>query len=41
MQDSPLKELNEIEVTKLSSIEFRIMVIRIFKDLRENFRELH
>ena len=26
MEDSPVKELNEMEVTKLSDIEFKLMV---------------
>ena len=33
MEDSPLKELNEMEVSKLSDIEFKIRVIRMLKEL--------
>ena len=40
MEDSPLKELNEMEVTKLSDIEFKIMVIRVIKELTDNYKEL-
>ena len=39
--DSPLKALNEMEVTKLSDIEFKIMVIRMLKELTDNYRELN
>ena len=35
MEDSPLKELNEMEASKLSDIEFKRMVIRMLKELRE------
>ena len=38
--DSPLTALNEMEVTKLSDIEFKIMVIKIFKELTDNYKEL-
>ena len=37
MEDSPLKELNEMEVTKLSDIEFKIIVTKMFTD---NYKEL-
>ena len=40
MEDSPLKELNEMEVTKLSDIEFKIMVIKMLKELTDNYKEL-
>ena len=40
MEDSPLKELNEIEVSKLSDIEFQVMVIKMLKDLTHNYKEL-
>ena len=33
-EESPEKELNEIEVSKLSDIEFKVMVIRMFKEFR-------
>ena len=36
MEDSPLKELSEMEVTKLLDIEFKIMVIKMFKELTDN-----
>ena len=40
MEDSPLKEFNEMEVTKLSDIEFKIMVIKMLKELTDNHKEL-
>ena len=40
MEDSPLKELNEMEVSKLSDIEFKRMVIRMLKELSDNYKEL-
>ena len=39
MEDFPLKELNEMEVSKLSDIEFKIMVIKMYKDT-DNYKEL-
>ena len=33
MEESLLKELNEMEASKLSDIEFKIMVIRLLKEL--------
>ena len=38
MEDSPLKELNKMEVTKLSDIEFKIMVIKMLKELTDNYK---
>ena len=40
MGDSPLKELNEMEVSKPSDIEFKLMFIRMLKELTDNCREL-
>ena len=40
MEDSPLKELNEKEVTKLSDIEFKLMVMKMLKELTDNYKEL-
>ena len=40
MEDSPLKELNEMEVSKQSDIEFKIMVTKMFKELTENYKEV-
>ena len=34
------KELSEIEASNPSDIEFKTMVIRMLKDLSENFKEL-
>ena len=40
MEDSPLKELNEMEVTKLSDIEFKIIIITMLKQLIDKYKEL-
>ena len=40
MEDSRLKELNEMEVTKLSDIEFKLMVIKMLKELTDSYKEL-
>ena len=40
MEDSPLKELNEMEVTKLSDVEFKLMGIKMLKELTDNYKEL-
>ena len=40
MEDSPLKGLNEMEVSKLSDIEFKIMVIKMLKEFTNNYKEL-
>ena len=36
----PLKELKEMEASKLSDIEFKRMVIRMLKELTDNYKEL-
>ena len=40
MENSPVKELNEMETSKLSDIEFKRMVMRILKELTDNYKEL-
>ena len=40
MEDSPLKEVREMEVSKLSDTEFKIMVIKMLKELEHNYKEL-
>ena len=35
-EKSPENELNEIEVSDLSDVEFKVMVIRMFKELSGN-----
>ena len=40
MEDSPLKEFNEMEASKLSDIEFKRMVIRMLNELTDNYKEL-
>ena len=36
MEDSPLKELNEMEVTKISDIQFKLILIQMHKELTDN-----
>ena len=38
MEDSPLKELNEMEVTKLSDIVLKIMVIKCSRNSQTTIR---
>ena len=40
MEDSPLKELNEMEVTKLSDIELNLMFIKMLKEVTDNYMEM-
>ena len=40
MEDCPMKGLNETETSKLLDIEFKRMVIRMLKELRDNYKEL-
>ena len=40
MENSPLKELNEMEASKVSDIEFKRMVIKMLKELTDNYKEL-
>lgn len=35
-EESPQKELNEMELSNLSEIEFRVMATRMLKELRKN-----
>ena len=39
-EESPQRMLNEIEVSKLSDIEFKIMVISNLNELSENYKEI-
>ena len=39
VEDSQIKELNEMEASKLSDIEFKRMVIRMLKEITENYKE--
>ena len=41
MEESPVKELNEIEASNLSDIEFKKMIIRMLKELSEKYKELN
>ena len=38
MEDSPLKEQNKMERNKLSHIEFKLMVIKMFQELTDNYK---
>ena len=38
-KDSPLKELNEMEIGKISDIEFKRMVIRMLKEIIDNYKK--
>ena len=40
MEDSPLKDLSKLEVTKLPDIEFKLMVIKMLKELTDNYKKL-
>ena len=40
MEDSPIKKLNEMEVSQLSHTKLKIMVIKMLKELRDNYKEL-
>ena len=40
MEDSPLKDLHKMEGTKLSNIEFKLMVIKMPKELTDHYKEL-
>ena len=40
MEDSSIKELNEMEASKLSDIELKTMVIRMLKEFTDNYKEL-
>ena len=39
MEDAPLKELNEMEESKLLDIEFKIMVIKMPNKLTDIYKE--
>ena len=39
-EKSPEKELNEMKASKLPDTEFKAMVIRILKELGENFNRI-
>ena len=40
IEHSPLKELNKMEVAKLSDIEFKITVMKMIRELTDNYNEL-
>ena len=40
LEDCPLKELHKMEVSKLSDIELKILVVKMDKELTDNYKEL-
>ena len=40
IEDSPLKELNKMAVTKLSDTVFKITAIKVLRELTDNYKEL-
>ena len=40
MEDVQLKKVTKMRVTKQSDIEFKIMVIKMLKELTDNYKEL-
>ena len=40
MEESPIKELNEMETSKQSDKEFKRMVIRMLKELSDNHKRV-
>ena len=40
-EESPNKELDEIEASNLSDIGLKVMVIRMLKEFNENYKELY
>ena len=38
---TPGKELNKMEISNLSDAEFKTLVVRMFKELSENFNNLN
>ena len=40
MKEYPEKELSKIEASNFSDIEFKIMVIRMLKELSEDYSEI-
>ena len=40
MEDTPVKQINEMQASKLSYIGFKRMVLRMLKELNDNYKEL-
>ena len=40
MGDSPIKKINEMEASKPSVIEFKTMVLKMLKELKDSYQEL-
>ena len=41
MENSPVEELNEMEASKLSDTKFKRMVIWMFKELTDNYKQMY
>ena len=41
MENSPVEELNEMEASKLSDMKFKRMVIWMFKELTDNYKQMY
>ena len=39
-EESPEKQLNEVEASKLLDLECKVMVIRMLKKLSDNYKEV-
>lgn len=39
-EETPEKELNKMEASNLSDIEFKVMVIKMLKEFSENYKKL-
>ena len=40
-QETPEKQLNEVEIRNLPEIEFKIMIVKIIQDLRKRMEKMH
>ena len=40
-QETPERQLNEVEIRNLPEIEFKIMIVKIIQDLRKIMEKMH
>ena len=40
-QETPERQLNEVEIRNLPEIEFKIMIVKIILDLRKRMEKMH
>ena len=40
-QETPERQLNEVEIRNLPEIEFKIMIVKIIQDLRKRMEKMH